>query len=73
MVYAKSADPNTGVVLRGVGVDDQAREFGGNVASSIRGSGQERPSSGGIVAAATTSLPEDIGGGAQLGLPVLAR
>jgi hypothetical protein len=35
--YAKSANPNSGVVMPGVGVDDQAREFGGDVVSSIRG------------------------------------
>jgi len=35
--YAKFADPNSGVVMSGVGIDDQAREFGGNVVNSIRG------------------------------------
>jgi hypothetical protein len=37
MVCAKSADPNSGVVMRGIVVDHLAREFGGNVVSSIRG------------------------------------
>jgi hypothetical protein len=35
--YAKFANPDSGVVMPGVGVDDQAREFDGNVVSSIRG------------------------------------
>jgi hypothetical protein len=35
MVCAKFADPNSGVVLRGVGVDDEEREFGGNVVSIL--------------------------------------
>jgi hypothetical protein len=34
-VCVKFADRNSGVVLRGVGVDNEAREFGGNVVSSI--------------------------------------
>jgi hypothetical protein len=34
-VCAKFADRISGVVVRGVGVDDEEREFGGNVVSSI--------------------------------------
>jgi hypothetical protein len=35
VVCAKLADRNSGVVIRDVGVDDQAREFGGNLVRSI--------------------------------------
>jgi hypothetical protein len=37
MVFARSADGNWGVVMRGVGVDNEEREFGGNVVSIVRG------------------------------------
>jgi hypothetical protein len=37
IAYAKFADPNSGVVMPGVGVDDHEREFGGNVVSIVRG------------------------------------
>jgi hypothetical protein len=35
LVCAKLADPNSGVVLRGIVVDDEEPEFGGNVVSSL--------------------------------------
>jgi len=38
-------------------------------ALTLRGLAHEE--TGGIMAAATTSLPEEIGGGAELGLPLL--
>ena len=37
LVCAKFADPNSGVVICGVGVDGEEREFGGNVVSIVRG------------------------------------
>jgi hypothetical protein len=35
LVCAKFADPNSGVVTRGIVVDDEEREFGANALSSI--------------------------------------
>jgi hypothetical protein len=37
LVCAKFADPNSAVVMRGVGVDDEEREFRDNVIGIVRG------------------------------------
>jgi hypothetical protein len=42
LVCAKLTDPDSGVVMRGVGVDNEEREFGGNIVSIVKGTQQLR-------------------------------